>query len=464
MKTNIKRSSWFLGCLIGLFFSLININSQAQSCGTPSTPAVLHDHHFDDDYRGGLTTTVVRIWVHQVNMDDGTGGNSWTNIMNQVDQMAGDFQSHNICFVLVGRSEINNTAYFNINADDHPQIPNLTTTNLHEDAIDIYSLPQAVGGGWWGNAYAIPNHYLVLKGGVTGANGLTHEMGHDLGLYHTFETFFGNELVNGSNCTVAGDLVCDTGADDDGSVSAACAYTGGGTDANGQTYNPDTQNYMAYGRWSCHDQFTTGQRNRMHSNIQDPVKVDESNLLTCCVTINSGNNYRTSLDSMTATVGLFGGGNWDIGGTAYVTFTAGEKITLKTGFHANGETGGYFKGSIKEICNGSIYMEEPIPVEEIETEIPEAKIGAEEAIQFTAHPNPFSYKTQIDFTLPEAKELYVAIYDLSGNRVAVLADRIQYEKGNHVLEFKGEELVSGIYFCKLTAQDYNEVIKLMVVH
>ncbi|MBL0071623.1 MAG: hypothetical protein IPP34_07360 [Bacteroidetes bacterium] len=35
-------------------------------------------------------------------------------------------------------------------------------------------------------------------------------MGHFFGLYHTFETQFGSELANGSNCATTGDLVCDT--------------------------------------------------------------------------------------------------------------------------------------------------------------------------------------------------------------------------------------------------------------
>ncbi|HEX2616880.1 MAG TPA: hypothetical protein VHL57_05010, partial [Flavobacteriales bacterium] len=38
---------------------------------------------------------------------------------------------------------------------------------------------------------------------------LAHELGHALGLRHTHESFPA-ELADGSNCTTAGDLICDT--------------------------------------------------------------------------------------------------------------------------------------------------------------------------------------------------------------------------------------------------------------
>ncbi len=42
---------------------------------------------------------------------------------------------------------------------------------------------------------------------------IAHEMGHYFGLLHTHETANGTELVNGTNCGTAGDLLCDTPAD-----------------------------------------------------------------------------------------------------------------------------------------------------------------------------------------------------------------------------------------------------------
>ena len=62
----------------------------------------------------------------------------------------------------------------------------------------------------------------------------------------------GSELVDGSNCDVAGDLICETPADPgpDWAVAAGCAEqtcaTTCPTDANAATYTPDTTNIMSW--------------------------------------------------------------------------------------------------------------------------------------------------------------------------------------------------------------------------
>ncbi len=96
----------------------------------------------------------------------------------------------------------------------------------------------------------------------------THEMGHYFGLYHTFETDNGTELVNGSNCETAGDYVCDTFADPDPDGNSNpddhCNYTGPlQTDSNGDWYVPPTDNYMSYYDSDCVCRFTPQQYNRM---------------------------------------------------------------------------------------------------------------------------------------------------------------------------------------------------------
>ncbi len=102
---------------------------------------------------------------------------------------------------------------------------------------------------------------------------LVHEMGHFFGLYHTFETDLGEELVDGSNCTTAGDLVCDTEANptddfDDFIADVNCNYTGApATDTNGDFYVPPSKNHMSYSPCSC--EFTQQQYNRMLEQYQN---------------------------------------------------------------------------------------------------------------------------------------------------------------------------------------------------
>lgn len=103
---------------------------------------------------------------------------------------------------------------------------------------------------------------------------LTHELGHFFGLYHTFETQFGQELVNGDNCDTAGDLICDTPADpyvENSSIqwtdtADPCLFIFEGLDDNGQYYVPHTANAMSYYADECSCGFTRGQLERIAAN------------------------------------------------------------------------------------------------------------------------------------------------------------------------------------------------------
>lgn len=96
-------------------------------------------------------------------------------------------------------------------------------------------------------------------------NSVAHEMGHVLSLAHTHEGG-GSELVDGSNCATAGDQVCDTPADPGGGFTG-CTYTGTAVDANGDPYNPLTNNMMSYMASSCRTSFTPGQGDKMREYL-----------------------------------------------------------------------------------------------------------------------------------------------------------------------------------------------------
>lgn len=99
-------------------------------------------------------------------------------------------------------------------------------------------------------------------------NILSHELGHVLGLPHTHgytNSGTTNELVDGSNCDVAGDRFCDTPADPNllGKVSGSCGYTGTARDANGMAFTPLTDNIMSYTNSACADSLTPMQLTRV---------------------------------------------------------------------------------------------------------------------------------------------------------------------------------------------------------
>jgi len=80
---------------------------------------------------------------------------------------------------------------------------------------------------------------------------IAHELGHFFGLSHTFEDTI-PELVNESNCSTAGDKICDTPADPFkvGSstpyIDSNCNFIYTGQDANHESYAPDVSNIMSY--------------------------------------------------------------------------------------------------------------------------------------------------------------------------------------------------------------------------
>ncbi len=97
---------------------------------------------------------------------------------------------------------------------------------------------------------------------------LAHEMGHYLGLYHTFE---GMDCRN-FNCMTDGDKVCDTPPDASVKNSASCSSPENScsTDTlSGFTIDvPDRiANFMDYGNGGCHNEFTQGQTDRMRAAI-----------------------------------------------------------------------------------------------------------------------------------------------------------------------------------------------------
>jgi len=93
---------------------------------------------------------------------------------------------------------------------------------------------------------------------------IIHQLGNFFGLYKTFEQgAFGPELANGSNCQVAGDLICDTEADP-GTNEGNCRITNQPyADVQGTRYAPPFDNYMSYSECAC--RFTVEQYQRMYN-------------------------------------------------------------------------------------------------------------------------------------------------------------------------------------------------------
>lgn len=78
------------------------------------------------------------------------------------------------------------------------------------------------------------------------------------------------------------------------------------------------------------------------------------------------------------------------------------------------------------------------------------------------YPNPFNPSTKISFTIPELSLVRLSVYDVLGNKVAILADE-RLAPGNYTKEFNPVNLPGGVYFCKLEAGNFTKTRKMILV-
>ena len=77
-------------------------------------------------------------------------------------------------------------------------------------------------------------------------------------------------------------------------------------------------------------------------------------------------------------------------------------------------------------------------------------------------PNPFNPTTQIQFDVPEQADLTLEVFNITGQRVAVLANST-YRPGRHTVTFDASNLASGIYFYRLHSGSFVQTEKMMLI-
>jgi endonuclease/exonuclease/phosphatase family metal-dependent hydrolase len=82
------------------------------------------------------------------------------------------------------------------------------------------------------------------------------------------------------------------------------------------------------------------------------------------------------------------------------------------------------------------------------------------------YPNPYNPTTKIIFDLPKDAKVTLVIYDILGRQMAKLASGEFKKAGTYMVEFNGQNYVSGVYFYKIIAEGetkYTAVKKMMLV-
>jgi len=264
----------FVFYLISLNYTLI---AQNFSCGT-DIPTNYQTYERTRAQRGYDLTDIhyqhlpicINVYYHIVRKSNGTGGFDINNNLSDVTDVLNEAYNPNEIYInSIGYDYIDNDDYYIYDPHQYSSIhyyDDLFSINRKANAINIY-LVGSLEDGIAGRA-TVGNNVIAIRNDFALTSTMPHELGHSLNLLHTHEIYYGVENIPrtgpNANCSVAGDLLCDTPADpglNSNNVDSNCNYTGG------HGYSPDTHNYMSYSLRQCRNSFTDGQEMRMRDAI-----------------------------------------------------------------------------------------------------------------------------------------------------------------------------------------------------
>ena len=210
----------------------------------------------------------INVYWHSITSATGQGAPSSQQITNQMNVLNAAYAGTGYSFNLVSVDTTANGTWYTMGhgSTAEAQAKNALRQGTADD-LNIYSAN--IGGGLLGWA-TFPSDYsrnpkndgvvlltASLPGGSAAPYNLgdtaTHEVGHWMGLYHTFQ----------GGCTTSNDLVSDTPAE----RSPAYGCPTGRNSCSGKKFpgNDPITNFMDYTDDSCMFQFTSGQDARMDS-------------------------------------------------------------------------------------------------------------------------------------------------------------------------------------------------------
>ncbi|MGK3968688.1 zinc metalloprotease [Sorangium sp. So ce118] len=215
------------------------------------------------------TSVTIPVHVHVINKGTGLTNGDVTDAMitEQIAVLNAAYASTRFRFELASTDRTTNATWYTMGQSTtrERRAAREAKAALRQGGPDHLNLYTAnPGGGLLGWA-TFPSSYtsnpaddgvVVVYNSLPGGDGVpynlgdtaTHEVGHWLGLYHTFE----------GGCSKTGDGVADTS----GERSAAFGCPTGRDTCNGSGADPIT-NFMDYTDDSCMDSFTAGQGDRM---------------------------------------------------------------------------------------------------------------------------------------------------------------------------------------------------------
>jgi len=161
-------------------------------------------------------------------------------------------------------------------------------------------------------------------------------------------------------------------------------------------------------------------------------------------------------------VGVWGADLRGLGGNSAVVFASGF---LDPSSNQNGEDFGLFVA----LADGNVVELSQLYGDEAQNTI--EKIMNENGEELTTvstygleqnYPNPFNPSTVIKFSIPQSEFVTLKVYDILGNEVANLVNE-QRAPGSYQVTFNAGSLASGVYVYKLSAGNFVQTRKLMLM-
>jgi len=120
----------------------------------------------------------------------------------------------------------------------------------------------------------------------------------------------------------------------------------------------------------------------------------------------------------------------------------------------------YYKFDLQGcVINGILYGDTtiyPLAIHQISNEIPLKNHLLQN------YPNPFNPVTNIKFDIPKRMMVKIAIYDMLGKEISILANE-EMNAGSYSVDWDASNYPSGVYFYKITAGDYSESRKMVLL-
>jgi hypothetical protein len=79
------------------------------------------------------------------------------------------------------------------------------------------------------------------------------------------------------------------------------------------------------------------------------------------------------------------------------------------------------------------------------------------------YPNPFNPLTTISYSLPRASTVTLLVYDVMGREIATLVRNERESAGDHTISFDAANLPSGVYFYRLSAENFVTSMKMLLI-